>query len=264
MVLHESYKDHEGYWLYPEEVDQRADGSAVHVKTGQPVQVGRKEVMSKSKKNVVPPARIIETYGADTARWFVLSDSPPERDMEWTEAGVEGAWRFTQRLWRIVTSWIEAHPALAKPANATAGSNGAAEQLRRVTHKAIAGVTDDIEKFRFNRAVARIHEFANALGEVKDSELTDPAGLAARREALETLTLLIGPAMPHLAEELWQRLGHGTLLAETAWPVADSKLVIDDTVTVAVQVNGKLRANVQLAREIDKEDAEGVAQAERA
>jgi leucyl-tRNA synthetase len=222
--------------------------------------------MSKSKKNVVPPARIIETYGADTARWFVLSDSPPERDMEWTEAGVEGAWRFTQRLWRIVTGWIEAHPALAKVGNAaaSAAAGGAAEQLRRVTHKAIAGVTDDIDKFRFNRGVARIYEFANALAEVKDGDLADPAGLAARREALETLTLLIGPAMPHLAEELWQRLGHDKLLAETAWPVADPKLVIDDTATVAVQVNGKLRATIQLPRDCDKAEAERMALAEPA
>jgi leucyl-tRNA synthetase len=222
--------------------------------------------MSKSKKNVVPPARIIETYGADTARWFVLSDSPPERDMEWTEAGVEGAWRFTQRLWRIVTGWIEAHPALASPGNAvaSAAAGGPAEQLRRATHKAIAGVTDDIEKFRFNRAVARIYEYANALGEVKDSDLADPAGLAARREALDTLTLLIGPAMPHLAEELWQRLGHDKLLAETAWPLADPNLVIDDTATVAVQVNGKLRATIQLPRDCDKAEAERMALAEPA
>jgi leucyl-tRNA synthetase len=262
MVLHESYKDDAGKWLYPEEVEKHADGTAVHVKTKRSIEVGRKEVMSKSKKNVVPPARIIETYGADTARWFVLSDSPPERDMEWTEAGVEGAWRFTQRLWRIVTGWIEDHPALAKPANASAGSNGAAEQLRRATHKAIAGVTDDIEKFRFNRAVARIYEYANILAEVKATDLSDPAGLSARREALDTVTLLIGPAMPHLAEELWQRLGHGTLLAETAWPVAESKLVIDDTATVAVQVNGKLRATIQLPRDCDKAEAERAALAE--
>jgi leucyl-tRNA synthetase len=275
MVLHESYKDDAGKWLYPEEVEKHADGTAVHVNTKRPIEVGRKEVMSKSKKNVVPPARIIETYGADTARWFVLSDSPPERDMEWTESGVEGAWRFTQRLWRIVTGWIEDHPALAKPANASAGdvaasaatgagSNGAAEQLRRATHKAIAGVTDDIEKFRFNRAVARIYEYANILVEVKASDLSDPAGLAARREALDTMTLLIGPAMPHLAEELWQRLGHDKLLAETAWPLADPKLVIDDTATVAVQVNGKLRATIQLPRDCDKAEAERAALAEPA
>src|SRR5688572_6045957 len=234
--------------------------------TRRPIEIGRKEVMSKSKKNVVPPARIIETYGADTARWFVLSDSPPERDMEWTEAGVEGAWRFIQRLWRIVTGWIEDHPVLAKPGNAAASAavGGAAEQLRRATHKTIAGVTDDIEKFRFNRGVARIYEYANALAEVKDNALADAAGLAARREALETLVALIGPAMPHLGEELWQRLGHDKLLAETAWPVADPKLVVDDTVTVAVQVNGKLRATISLPRDVDKAEAERIALAEPA
>jgi leucyl-tRNA synthetase len=266
MVLHESYKDEAGKWLYPEEVEKRPDGSAVHTGTRRPIEVGRKEVMSKSKKNVVPPARIIEAYGADTARWFVLSDSPPERDMEWTAAGVEGAWRFTQRLWRIVTGWIEAHPGLASPAGAAAlaAAGGTAEELRRATHKAIAGVTDDIEKFRFNRAVARIHEYANVLDAVEDSALGDAAGLAARREALETLTLLIGPAMPHLAEELWQRLGHDKLLAETAWPLADPRLVIDDTVTVAVQVNGKLRATIQLPRDCARAEAEKAALSEPA
>src|SRR3954470_10013647 len=146
MVLHESYKDHQGNWLYPEEVDQRADGSAVHVKTGQPVEIGRKEVMSKSKKNVVPPSRIIETFGADTARWFVLSDSPPERDMEWTDAGVEGAWRFTQRLWRIAESWTEAHPALKEELGAVPNSfSGDALALRRITHRTVAQVTETIE-----------------------------------------------------------------------------------------------------------------------
>ncbi|HET6157571.1 MAG TPA: leucine--tRNA ligase [Dongiaceae bacterium] len=266
MVLHESYKDDAGKWLYPEEVDKQPDGTALHMDTRRPIEIGRKEVMSKSKKNVVPPARIIETYGADTARWFVLSDSPPERDMEWTEAGVEGAWRFTQRLWRIVTGWIADHPSLCKPADraALAAADGAALVLRRATHKAVAGVTDDIEKFRFNRAVARIYEYANALAEVKERDLADAGGLAARREAMETVTLLIGPAMPHLAEELWQRLGHGTLLAETAWPLADSKLVIDETATVAVQVNGKLRATITLPRDVDKAEAERVAVAEPA
>jgi len=270
MVLHESYKDEAGKWLYPEEVDRQPDGTALHVKTRRPIEIGRKEVMSKSKKNVVPPARIIEAYGADTARWFVLSDSPPERDMEWTEAGVEGAWRFTQRLWRIVTGWIEAYPELETSAPPELirmfadAATGPAKELRRATHKAIAGVTDDIEKFRFNRGVARIYEFANALGEVNHTEFADAPALAALREAADTLTLLIGPAMPHLAEELWQRLGHGTLLAETAWPVADPKLVIDDTATVAVQVNGKLRATISLPRDCDKAEAERAALAEPA
>jgi len=266
MVLHESYKDENGKWLFPEEVVKSEDGSAIHATTRRPVQVGRKEVMSKSKKNVVPPARIIETYGADTARWFVLSDSPPERDMEWTESGVEGAWRFTQRLWRIVTGWIEAQPGVAKPVDAAtlASAGGAALDLRRATHKAIASITDDIEKFRFNRGVARLYEFANALAEVKDADLADAGGIAARREALDTLVLLIGPMMPHLAEELWRLLGHAKLVAETDWPLADPALVVDDTVTIAVQVNGKLRATLQLPRDMDKAAAEQAALADAA
>jgi leucyl-tRNA synthetase len=260
MVLHESYKDHEGKWLYPEEVEKRADGSAVHVKSGQPIEVGRKEVMSKSKKNVVPPARIIETYGADTARWFVMSDSPPERDMEWTDAGVEGAWRFTQRLWRIAESWIESFPALTDEMGAPP-SNFAPDALalRRATHKTVAQVTETIEKFSFNSGVAAIYKFANALAEVKPEALRDAGGLWARKEALDTLALLIGPMMPHLAEEIWQTLGHKTLLVETAWPQADPNLVIDDQATVAVQVNGKLRATIQLPRDCDKAVAEKAA-----
>jgi leucyl-tRNA synthetase len=265
MVLHESYKDADGGWLYPEEVDKRADGSAVHVKTGQPVSVGRKEVMSKSKKNVVPPARIIETFGADTARWFVLSDSPPERDMEWTDAGVEGAWRFSQRLWRIADSWTEAFPALKQDLGAAPNAFGPeALALRRAAHKTIAAVTDDIEKFRFNRGVAKIYEFANTMGEVKPEALTDAAGLWARKEALNTLTQLVAPMMPHLAEEIWQNLGHKKLLVETAWPEADPRLVIDDVVTIAVQVNGKLRATIELPRDADRAAAESAALGEAA
>jgi leucyl-tRNA synthetase len=221
--------------------------------------------MSKSKKNVVPPARIIETFGADTARWFVLSDSPPERDMEWTDAGVEGAWRFTQRLWRIVESWVEAHPALKEEPGAAPNSFAAeALALRRTTHKTVAQVTETIEKFSFNSGVAAIYKFANALAEVKPEALADAAGLWARKEALDTLALLIGPMMPHLAEEIWQGLGHKTLLVETAWPEADPALTIDDTATVAVQVNGKLRATIQLPRDCDKAAAEAAALAEAA
>jgi leucyl-tRNA synthetase len=263
MVLHESYKDHEGKWLYPEEVDKKPDGSAVHVTTGQPVEIGRKEVMSKSKRNVVPPARIIETFGADTARWFVLSDSPPERDMEWTDAGVEGAWRFTQRIWRIVESWAEAHPAL-KQELGVAPSSFAAEALtlRRATHKAVAQVTETIEKFSFNSGVAAIYKFVNVLAEVKPETLGDAAGLWARKEALDTLALLIGPMMPHLAEEIWHNLGHQALLVETAWPQADPALTLDDQATIAVQVNGKLRATITLPRDCDKANAEAAALAE--
>ncbi|TXH39280.1 MAG: leucine--tRNA ligase [Rhodospirillaceae bacterium] len=256
MVCHETYKDAAGNWLLPQ--DLKKDGSKlVSVKDGGAVTVGRSEKMSKSKKNVVDPSYIIETYGADTARWFIISDSPPERDMEWTEAGVEGAWRFTQRIWRLVDGWMTAHPGLAGLSSLPGGNVPAdALALRRTVHKTVAGVTDDIEKFRFNRAVARIYELANALSDVKDAALTDARGLAVRAEALRVLVLLISPAMPHLAEELWARLGQSGLVAETAWPEIDPALVKDESVTVAVQVNGKLRATLELPRDLDKAEAE--------
>ncbi|MSO64713.1 MAG: leucine--tRNA ligase, partial [Alphaproteobacteria bacterium] len=243
MVLHESYKDEAGRWLYPEDVIHQADGSAVDSRTGRPVTVGRREVMSKSKKNVVAPSSVIEAYGADTARWFILSDSPPERDLEWTDSGVQGAWRFCNRLWRLVTAAIELLPAPGTPA--PAAFNAEAMVLRRAVHKATAGITDDLEAFRFNRAVARIYELANVLADAKPA--ADTAW--AVREAFEAIVRLTGPMMPHLGEELWQQLGHQTLLAETAWPEVDPHLIIDDSVTVAVQVEGKLRATLVVARD---------------
>ncbi len=258
MICHETYRDEAGKWLYPGEVEKRADGAAVNVKTGRPVAVGRLEAMSKSRKNVVDPGTIIDAYGADTARWFMLSDSPPDRDMEWTAAGVEGAGRFTQRLWRLATGALPRLTDVGAPPPARFDAAGLL--LRRATHKAIAGVTADIERFHFNRAVARIHELANALGEAGV-----PAGAGgpwALREAIESLVRLIGPMMPHLAEELWQRLGHARLLALTPWPEADPALAVDSTVTVAVQVNGKLRATVELPRDAAAAVAEEAALAD--
>ena len=241
MVCHETYRDEAGNWLLPEQVKKGDGGKLVSTLDGTPVEVGRSEKMSKSKKNVIDPTEIIGTYGADTARWFMLSDSPPERDLEWTEAGVEGAWRFAQRLWRMVTA--------APPADAPASDDAASMELRRAAHKTIAGVTDDIEKFRFNRAVARLYEFANVLDDARGAT-------AARREALEIMTRLLAPMMPHLAEELWQGLGHTSLLAEMRWPAADPSLIVDETVTVAVQVNGKLRATLNLPRDFANDVAE--------
>jgi leucyl-tRNA synthetase len=262
MVCHETYRDPaSGEWLNPSEVEKQGE-RAVRIGSGAPVEIGRSEKMSKSKKNVVAPDVIIGTYGADTARWFVLSDSPPERDMEWTAAGVDGAWRFTQRIWRLTDQWLQALPGIGTAQPATA--EGPALNLRRASHKAIAAVSDDIEKFRFNRGVAKIYEFVNFLADLGVDQLTDAAGLFARKEALDTLAQLIGPMMPHLAEEIWQRLGHQTLLAETAWPEADPRLIIDDQATVAIQVNGKLRATIQLPRDCDRAVAEARALAEDA
>jgi leucyl-tRNA synthetase len=244
MVCHETYRRSDGVWLYPEEVGTDADGNLIS--DGLPVTVGRMEKMSKSKKNTVGLDHICETYGADTARLFLLSDSPPERDLEWTAGGIEGTWRYVNRLYRLVTQWQER---LAPP---RARPESGASSLRRLVHKTIASVTEDLEQFRFNRAVARLRELSNAL----ESEAPDPVEM---REALEVLTVLISPMMPHLAEELWHRLGHTTLVVDEAWPEADMALVRDDTITLAVQINGKLRATLDLPRDVADAEASAAA-----
>ncbi|MDW8398937.1 MAG: leucine--tRNA ligase [Acetobacteraceae bacterium] len=251
MVQHESYKGADGRWLYPTEVEKRPDGTAVHRETGEPVTIGRVEAMSKSKRNTVDPDAIIGRYGADTARWFILSDNPPERDMEWTEAGVAGAFRFTQRVYRMVAG-------AALPPPGTPVPEGAARDLRRITHRTIAAVTEALETFAFNVAVARLHELANAIEDARDA---DPA---ARREAMEAFARLISPMMPHLAEELWTLLRPGTerLLAEEAWPEADAALMAADTVKLAVQVSGKLRATIEVPVGADEAAIFAAAEAE--
>jgi leucyl-tRNA synthetase len=251
MVNHESYRAADGSWLYPEEIEKQPDGAVVQRGSGAPVAVGRVEAMSKSKRNTVDPGAIIERYGADTARWFILSDNPPDRDMEWTEAGVAGAFRFTQRVFRLADGLND--PAGGDPggrdrAGAMPDAFGAgARTLRRVTHRSIAAVTEALETFSFNVAVARLYEFVNAIVEADRAD--DRVGLAwARREAMDTLATLISPMMPHLAEELNARLhpAAGRLVAELAWPEADPALVAAELVTIAVQVMGKLRATVSV------------------
>jgi leucyl-tRNA synthetase len=255
MVCHETYRDEAGKWLYPDEVAKESDGSARHVKTGRPVTIGRSESMSKSKRNTVDPESIIASYGADTARWFMLSDSPPERDMEWTDAGVEGAWRFMNRLHRLINEPpLALPPAGAKP---PATLSEAAVALRRHTHRAIAAVTTDFEQFGFNRAVAHVRELSNALA---DAPADGDAGVAwALREGFETLVTLAAPMVPHIAEALWQDLGMAGLVVDAPWPKADTALLVEDSVTVAVQVNGKLRGTLSLPRGARREDAESAA-----
>jgi leucyl-tRNA synthetase len=240
MVTHESYRSApgpNGAWLYPEEIVKQPDGTVVHSGTGEPVVVGRVEAMSKSKRNTVDPEAIITRYGADTARWFILSDNPPERDMEWTEAGVAGAYRFTQRLFRLVENLADDTPG--------SGADDAAGALRRMTHRTIAAVTEALESFAFNVAVARLHEFANAIAEAERASDADGLG-AARREAIETLVRLAAPMMPHLAEEMYARLHprNASLVAQLPWPEPDPDLLVADSVTIAVQVMGKLRGTI--------------------
>ncbi len=257
MVTHESYRSTpgaNGAWLYPEEVIRQPDGSAVHRATGEPVVVGRVEAMSKSKRNTVDPGAIIDRYGADTARWFILSDNPPERDMEWTEAGVAGAYRFTQRVFRLVENL---------PAAGGEGTSDAAGALRRVTHRTIAAVTEALDSFAFNVAVARLYELTNAITDAERA--ADAPGLgAARREATETLARLVAPMMPHLAEEAHSRMhpAAALLVAEMPWPAADPALLAADTVTIAVQVMGRLRGTIAAPPDAPAEGVIALAEAE--
>src|SRR5271165_1953133 len=259
MVVHETYRTADGAWAAPAEVKIETVGEARQaslIATGAPVEIGAIEKMSKSKRNTVDPDDIISAYGADTARWFMLSDSPPDRDVIWTEEGVQGAWRFVQRLWRLVND--AAAIAASAPADKPTAFSEPAMTLRKAAHGALARVSEDIEKLRFNRCVAHIYEFTNALQAVlADTGKAPSPDLAwAVHEAAEILVQLFQPMMPHLAEECWAALGHGNLLAEQAWPAVERELLIESTITLPVQVNGKKRADVTVARDAGNVDIE--------
>ena len=257
MVVHETYRTKGGDWVMPAEVKVEGLGSARHATlaaTGEPIEIGSVEKMSKSKKNTVDPEDIIAAYGADTARWFMLSDSPPERDVIWTEEGVQGAWRFVQRLWRLVGEIAEVNAPAAHPD----AFGERALVVRKAAHRALANVSDDIAKLRFNRCVAHIYEFANALSDAIGSAETAPSPdfAWALREAGDILVCLFHPMMPHLAEECWAALGHKTLVSAEAWPQVEPALLVENTITLPVQINGKKRADVTVARDAEREDIE--------
>jgi leucyl-tRNA synthetase len=256
MVNHASYKGEDGRWLYPNEVDVLADGSARHRGTGEHVTVGRVEAMSKSRRNTVDPGAIVDRYGADTARWFILSDNPPDRDMEWTESGVVGAYRFVQRLYRLCDASVGGDPVPPERFSEPAIT------LRRAAHRAIAAVTEAMEDFAFNVAVARIYELAGAISEA--DRAGQPVGMAyARWEAVGIITRLVAPMMPHLAEEMFARLCPGAgLVTDAAWPVADPALVAVQSVTIAVQIMGKLRGVIEATPGADAAGVIAAAEAE--
>ena len=261
MVCHETYRDENGKWLYPDEVEITGDKSARALEGaqgGSAVTVGRSEKMSKSRKNVVDPESIIETYGADTARLFMLSDSPPDRDLDWTEAGIEGAWRYVNRLWRMVNQ-APAPPGTFLAAIGVTRPDALGEHSQavlKIIHRTIVAVSDDLDKFHFNRAVARIRELTN---ELEDLSPEEEGADWVMRQGLEIAVCLIGPMMPHLAEELWHSLGYQTLLADTPWPEAEADQLVEKNVTVAVQVNGKLRGTLDLPKDSDDQTAETAA-----
>ena len=254
MITHETYRDTQGNWLFPAEVAPGDDGAFVKADDGTPVTVGRHEKMSKSKRNTVDPEDIIRAYGADAARLFILSDTPPERDMEWTEAGLESAWRYTGRVWRLVNDSLGT---LAEAGTPPPGQTGpAARKLRTLTHQTIAGVAEDIDRFALNKAVARCRELTNALA---DFDAESEADAWAVREGYETLVRLLNPMAPHLTEELWERLGHSTPLTAMAWPKADPALLVAETIDLPVQVNGKKRATVAVPPDAPEADVRGAA-----
>ena len=230
MVTHRTFQDEAGNWLLPEEAEA-AKAAGTHVKAG------RVEKMSKSKRNTVDPEPIVDQYGADAVRWFMLSDSPPERDLEWSEAGIEGAWRFVQRLWR-----------LAGTGEAGEGEDPA---LDRKLHQTIAAVGANIEALAFNKAVANIYELANAIEKAPPS--------ASRNEAATVMLRLVAPMVPHVAEEAWAAAGNPGLIADAEWPKADPALLVEDEVTIAIQVNGKLRDTIRTPRGAAKEELEALA-----
>ncbi|AQR74679.1 leucine--tRNA ligase [Sphingomonas sp. LM7] len=236
MVTHETYKSLDGRWLSPEEIRKDSAG-AVEIASGDVAEVGRIEKMSKSKKNTVDPEPIVDQYGADAVRWFMLSDSPPERDLEWSENGIEGAWRFVQRLWRLFDGLEDA--------------TGEDKDLDRRLHRTIAGVAGDIEALTFNKAVARLYELVNAVEKAAPS--------ASRTNAIRTMIRIVAPMVPHIAEEAWAAMGQDGLIADAAWPEVDPALLIDDEVTIAVQVNGKLRDTLVLPKGAPKDQVEAAA-----
>ena len=250
MVCHETYftRDANGreIWHSPEEVDRSATGAALK-STGAEVQVGPSTKMSKSKRNVVDPIEQIAAFGADTARWFVLSDSPPERDVEWTAAGAEATHKHLARVWRFADE-IGDRAEDAAPPLAVDEARG----LRRNLHRAIHDVTNSFESFAFNKAIAKMYELTGQIGRSN-------AAIADRRIAIQTLAQLMAPITPHLAEEIWAKTGGKGLIAQIAWPKADPAELVDDTITLPIQVNGKRRAEIQVAADADKDDIEAMA-----
>jgi leucyl-tRNA synthetase len=275
IVVHETYRSENGDWLTPAEVRIEGDGAnrkAVSIATGRPVEIGPIEKMSKSRRNVVDPDDIIAHYGADTARLFIVSDTPPDRDSIWTEAGVAGAGRQVQRISRLIDEIAASNPVKKRaPKPATFGPE--AHALRRAAHKTLNSVSQNIEGLRYNVAVAQLYELTHTLSAVLDktgAKTGDTTGAKsgaktgealdwAIREAAELFVQMIGPMLPHLAEDCWERLGYNTLLADQPWPQPEPALLVDDRITIAVQVNGKRRDELDVARTATKAEIEAAA-----
>ena len=260
MVNHETYKDAAGAGVAPADVviETGPEGRrAKKLGDGGEITIGSIEKMSKSKKNVIDPDEIIETFGADTARWFMLSDSPPERDVIWTEEGVQAASKFLQRIWRLTGELAGVAAPIGTPAPDQFSAEAA--EVRKAAHGALLRMEEDIDQLRFNRAISRIYDLVNklaaAIGAIETAEIA-PDLRFAFREAGDILVQLFAPMMPHLAELCWVVLGHDTLVAEARWPVGDPALVVEDVIVLPVQINGKKRADVTIGRDASQPEIE--------
>jgi leucyl-tRNA synthetase len=246
MVCHQTYKDKAtGKWLFPGEALEKPAADVI---------VGRSEKMSKSKKNTVEPVRIVESYGADTARLFMLSDTPASRDLDWSESGIDGSWKYVNRLWKLVMANLSQDVSQKNPDVSKLSKTQL--EIVKLTHKTIAAVKEEYDKMGFNRAIAKIREFSNALEKFDAKDQTDKEVM---QFALRNLVILFSPIMPHLAEELWSRLGQKDLVIKAEFPDFDEKLIVDDVVSIALQVCGKLRGVVEMPKGLAKEEVEKIA-----
>ena len=240
MVCHATYQDPDGKWLNPDDIKQSESGEYITL-DGQKVTVGQSIKMSKSKKNVVDPDDIIDQYGADTARWFVMSDSPPERDVEWTASGAEAAWKHLQRVWRLTVEITE-----------DSSSDASKDiELEKAKNIAIDAVTKGVEGFAFNKSIAALYQFTNILAK-------SPASKNAKIDAMLTMAQLMQPMTPHLAEEIWSSLGGDGLVTEAKWPILDASMLINDTIVLPIQVNGKRRDEIQVNLDLSKDEIEKI------
>lgn len=251
MVCHETYKTEGGEWVSPKEIERQEDGSFRVSETGESLTVGRSEKMSKSKKNVVDIPPILQDYGVDTTRLFMISDSPPERDLEWTDSGIHGVWKYLNRVWRHLTKVIED---VAEITEASPHSESEDLALQKRVHKTIRDITRDLETFNLNKYVARLRELTNTIVAATEG----PAKLSRETllHACDALVLMMNPVVPHLAEELWQKLGHTTPLTDESWPSYEKALCEESHQTLALQLNGKMRGTFDIGVEETKEDIE--------
>ncbi|GAO97388.1 leucine--tRNA ligase [Caedimonas varicaedens] len=250
MICHETYRTASGEWVAPQEVEFRENNILVRGRDGVPLIRGRSEKMSKSKKNVIDPDTIVRDFGADTARLFMISDSPPDRDLEWTDAGIQGIWKYLNRIWNLIQT-LEPCIVGCSLSVEILTLNEADIVLRRKTHQTIAAASKDLDVFHLNRYVARLREFTNFLDDISQPEDYQPAVL---REAIESLLILLHPTCPHLTEELWQKLGHDSFLTLHSWPVADAMLIQAESITLAIQINGKLRSTLDVATDLSQDE----------